>query len=206
MSKKILGWVPVDKSIIEHLKPVSKEGQYSEWSAYLSLRIDLDNDKVKGFREYGRIWNWSRGKVDKFFKKIGYKTDLKKEDILRTLGGHTKGHPCIIIFNDLGNEERTPKRTIRGHLEDTTINTNTNTKDKDKKIMGKKFQKPTPEEVESYGLSINYKIDGVYFCAFYESKGWMIGKNKMKSWKSSVVTWKKNNPENIINKKPELVL
>lgn len=27
------------------------------------------------------------------------------------------------------------------------------------------------------------------FFNFYESKGWMIGKNKMKSWKAAIKTW-----------------
>lgn len=31
------------------------------------------------------------------------------------------------------------------------------------------------------------------FVAFYESKGWLVGKNKMKSWKSAIVTWEKRN-------------
>ena len=26
---------------------------------------------------------------------------------------------------------------------------------------------------------------------FYNSKGWFVGKNKMKSWKSAIVTWLK---------------
>jgi hypothetical protein len=30
------------------------------------------------------------------------------------------------------------------------------------------------------------------FYHYYESNGWMIGKNKMKCWKSAIVTWKKN--------------
>ncbi len=30
------------------------------------------------------------------------------------------------------------------------------------------------------------------FCDFYESKGWMVGKNKMKDWKAAVRNWLKN--------------
>ena len=29
------------------------------------------------------------------------------------------------------------------------------------------------------------------FFDFYESKGWMVGKNKMKDWKACVRTWEK---------------
>jgi hypothetical protein len=49
---------------------------------------------------------------------------------------------------------------------------------------------PTPQEVEQYAKTIDYSLNGEEFVNFYASKGWMIGKNKMKSWKRAVVTWK----------------
>jgi len=61
-------------------------------------------------------------------------------------------------------------------------------KDKDK---DKRFVPPLPAEVEEYGKSINYKIDGETFVAHYTSKGWKVGNTPMKDWKSAVVTWKK---------------
>jgi len=66
----------------------------------------------------------------------------------------------------------------------------------------KKFAPPTVEEVKNYCLERNNGIDAEAFVAFYDSKGWMIGKNKMKSWKSAVITWEKSRKGNI-NAKPE---
>ena len=57
------------------------------------------------------------------------------------------------------------------------------------------FIPPTVEEVEAYCRERNNDIDAEAFVAFYESKGWMIGKNKMKNWKMAVVTWEKHQPE-----------
>ena len=34
-------------------------------------------------------------------------------------------------------------------------------------------------------------MDEYRFVDFYEAKGWMIGKNKMKDWKAAVRTWVK---------------
>lgn len=69
---------------------------------------------------------------------------------------------------------------------------------------GKKFKIPTPEEVNEYAAKINYKIDGQYFCDWYQSKDWMIGKNKMKDWKAAIRTWKKKGQnEKDIGSKPE---
>jgi hypothetical protein len=56
-----------------------------------------------------------------------------------------------------------------------------------------RFIPPTIEEVKAYCDERHNNIDPEYFVAFYESKGWMVGKNKMKSWKSAVITWEKNN-------------
>jgi hypothetical protein len=35
-------------------------------------------------------------------------------------------------------------------------------------------------------------VDADAFVDFYESKGWLVGKNKMKDWKAAVRTWERN--------------
>ena len=51
------------------------------------------------------------------------------------------------------------------------------------------FRPPTVEEVAAFVSEKGYAVSRRAFCSFYESKGWMIGKNKMKNWKQAVVTW-----------------
>lgn len=69
----------------------------------------------------------------------------------------------------------------------------------------KKFVKPTIEEIRTYSNEINAGIDAEQFFYWYEAKGWMIGKNKMKDWKAAVRTWKrKNSKENTANEFLEL--
>ncbi len=58
------------------------------------------------------------------------------------------------------------------------------------KKKSKAFKKPTEKEVEEYGKSINYNLKGVNFIDFYEARGWMVGKAKMKDWKAAVRTWR----------------
>lgn len=55
------------------------------------------------------------------------------------------------------------------------------------------FTPPSVEEVKEYCLSVGSQVDAEMFVAFYESKGWLVGKSKMKSWKSAIVTWEKRN-------------
>ena len=51
---------------------------------------------------------------------------------------------------------------------------------------------PSVEMVKEYCQSRNNSVDPEAFVNFYESKGWMIGKNKMKDWQSAVRTWEKS--------------
>lgn len=53
----------------------------------------------------------------------------------------------------------------------------------------KVFIPPTVDEVFDYCHSRQNGINAIQFVSFYESKGWMIGKNKMKDWKAAVRTW-----------------
>ena len=69
----------------------------------------------------------------------------------------------------------------------------------DKNISSKeRFEKPTLEEVEAYCKERNNNVDAERFVNSYESKGWMVGKNKMKDWKASVTTWEKDNKKESI--------
>ena len=66
-------------------------------------------------------------------------------------------------------------------------------KNKEIKITNKYFKKPKLLEVKNYCILRINNIDAEAFISFYESKGWMIGKNKMKDWKQAVITWEKRN-------------
>lgn len=81
----------------------------------------------------------------------------------------------------------------------TTDNQVTTIEESNKGINKKKnkesivrFTPPTPENVTEYCREKGYQVDAERFVDFYESKGWMIGKNKMKDWKAAVRTWAKS--------------
>ena len=66
--------------------------------------------------------------------------------------------------------------------------------EKDKDLDKEKtFTKPTIEDIIDYCVERNNHIDPYKFFDFYESKGWMVGKNKMKDWKAAIRTWEKAN-------------
>ena len=67
----------------------------------------------------------------------------------------------------------------------------------------KRFCPPTLQEVQAYIQEKGYSIDAEAFIAFYESKGWMVGKNKMKDWRMAIVTWSKRDNRPATSKKSQ---
>ena len=62
------------------------------------------------------------------------------------------------------------------------------------------FIAPTVEDVRAYCQERHNNVDPVTFVNFYSSKGWMVGKNKMKDWKACVRTWERSETR---SKQPE---
>ena len=72
------------------------------------------------------------------------------------------------------------KKEIKNKKEDTNVSK--------KKV----FVPPTVDEVSAYCRERGNGIDAQSFVDFYTSKGWMIGKNRMKDWKAAVRTWERS--------------
>ncbi|MCM1543673.1 MAG: DUF4373 domain-containing protein [Ruminococcus sp.] len=66
-----------------------------------------------------------------------------------------------------------------------------------------RFVPPTLEQVKAYILEKGYSMDGERFIDFYESKGWMVGKNKMKDWKAAVRNWAREESQRPTARKPQ---
>lgn len=59
--------------------------------------------------------------------------------------------------------------------------------EKEKKTPRPKFKPPDEVTVNNYAQENNLDLNG--FFNYYESNGWMVGKNKMKSWESAARGW-----------------
>ena len=60
-----------------------------------------------------------------------------------------------------------------------------------KREGGTRMARPTLEEVEAEIKARGYHVDARAFIAYYDSNGWKVGKNPMKSWKSALTTWER---------------
>ena len=79
----------------------------------------------------------------------------------------------------------------KGVLTKMLKSNNTSINNKSINNKGVSFKKPTVNDIKEYCLWRNNGIDAETFFDFYESKNWLIGKNKMKDWKACVRTWEK---------------
>ena len=69
------------------------------------------------------------------------------------------------------------------------------------KPVTKRFVVPNQQEVEAYCKERKNTINAESFISFYESKGWLIGANKMKDWKAAIRTWENKRKETQAGKK-----
>lgn len=81
--------------------------------------------------------------------------------------------------------------------------------DEPRKVAAKRaaFVAPSPQEVKDYISEKGYTVDAQRFIDFYEAKGWMIGKNKMKDWRAAVRTWARrpDQTQNHMNHEPKRI-
>ena len=131
----------------------------------------------------------------KILKEVGF-LDIKSNNkySLITICNYS-AYQDIKDRNEQQNEQQAnSKRTANEQQNDTNNNTTTKTIK-----TNNVFVPPTLQEVSDYCKERKSMIDVNKFIDFYESKGWMVGKNKMRDWKASVRTWEKGSSFNAKN-------
>lgn len=154
------------------------------------------------------------------YKKLGliYQQDnglLKITDIENLVGSETKwaNYKRIAREKDkIGNRPINVQQDI--DIRDKILENRDKNKDIEKEILKKEsirektthtplknFIVPSLKDIKEYCEERNNLVDFNRFYDFYQSKGWMVGKNKMKDWKAAIRTWEKEAGfKNISNK------
>ena len=166
--------IPAEVRYSKNLTPNAKL-LYAEITALCNM-----NGKCTASTQYFcRLYEVSRGSIQNWLKMLednGYITRAVK---------YRQGSKEILSRSI----KLVDKGSIKICTDNTNINiTNTNLTDSNKKAF---FKKPTLDEVKDYCILRKNNIDAEAFIDFYESKNFMIGKNKMKDWKAAVRTWEK---------------
>lgn len=211
-----IGHYAVHRKIWDNwLSPIRRKEKFTEFeawewlvkSAYYFCTKKLIQKKLivipRGYfdctvLQLSETWKWHRNTVEKFLQllekdlmikrfKVNPKSD--KSCTLIKVNNYNAFQPNIYPLctaeykakckaNCTG--ECTPNKKVK--------------KDKNIKntIVGNFFIKPTLEEVKKYCTERTNNISAETFIDFYESKGWMVGKSKMKDWKACVRNWERN--------------
>ena len=153
---------------------------YAEITALCNM-----NGKCTASTQYFcRLYEVSRGAVQNWLKMLDDNGYINRTVIYKQ-GTKEIMHRYINLKD---------KGSINISTDNTNINiTNTNLTDSNKKAL---FKKPTLDEVKNYCILRKNNIEAEAFIDFYESKGWQIGKEKMKSWKACVRTWESREKKN----------
>lgn len=90
----------------------------------------------------------------------------------------------------MGETASSPEIETAGSAKIPTASIFTVNKDLREKKIGR-FTPPSVTAVRDYCAQRGFHFDPEAFVAFYESKGWKVGKAPMKSWKAACVTWER---------------
>ena len=166
--------IPAEVRYNKKLTPNAKL-LYAEITALCNM-----NSKCTASTEYFcRLYEVSRVSIQKWLKILEDHNYIKRINIYK-LNSKQIETRVITLVNIPSKEKFTDNTNIN-------IN-NTNLTDSNKKAF---FKKPTLDEVKDYCILRKNNIDAEAFIDFYESKNFMIGKNKMKDWKAAVRTWER---------------
>lgn len=110
------------------------------------------------------------------------------------------------VFDSI-QEDTSVYMSIQENTNDTDSDSDSDIYKKEKKESKKKekqkaFIPPTLEEVKAYVKEKGYTFSPDAFVGYYGSNGWMVGRTKMKDWKSACVTWQSKETKKPVAKKP----
>ena len=127
-----------------------------------------------------KLYEVSRISIQKWLKTLEVNGYINRVNIYKQ--GSKEILTRVITLVNTPSKEKLTDNT------NTKVSNNNNLTDSNKKGF---FQKPSLIDIQNYCLSRNNNIDAEAFIDFYDSKNWMIGKNKMKDWKAAVRTWER---------------
>lgn len=178
---------------------------YNDWAEQLltlpdELRLKID-DAVKRFVLYGE----EPTDEQVLYSMFGLmRTQLQRDEqryeevcAINRRNGQRGGLATATNRHQSQATATNRKRSGANQADNNNDNRNKNNNDKidnnratPQPQTAKRFSPPSVVEVEIYIKEMGYtNVDAQQFCDYYNSNGWMVGKNKMKSWQSAVRMW-----------------
>ena len=187
------------------LSPEARERMAKGGRKYRPTKVEskVEEGSEEGSTKVKEGTEEGTSKVDQGKSKVESKVDTKVEEgrskvESKVKEGTTKVESKVEEGSEEGSTKVDPQKSKvnggdnRGGKAPKTI------RQEDIKREGEKatrFSPPSFDEVRDEVERLGYAVDPERFIAHYESNGWRVGPNKMKSWKSALVTWHKRQKE-----------
>jgi len=131
-------------------------------------------------------WKWSRDKVRRYLKCLESDGDIiQQNNEITTLITIVKYN----VWQGNNTTDDTTEKQQKNTKQDTYNKDNKNNNDNIDREDTHTFKEPDILEVKAYCNERKNFVNPQRFIDFYKSKGWMVGKNKMKDWKACIRTW-----------------
>lgn len=167
--------------MILDLEPYSDEEVGRLFRDMLRYATDKTLPELKGNERF--IWGTVKKMIDAQFEAYDKIVERNRMNGLMHIAMNPVGSSGIQSMPEEPKESDTLQEQEQEHI-----------KEKEHLVI-KAFRPPTTAEVEEYCSERKNGINAQRFVDYYASKGWMIGKNKMKDWKACVRTWEQKENE-----------
>lgn len=169
-------------------KPVGWEFYLTPMAKELGYSVDTLRKYMKELTDSGWITKGEQNfdEITKKFGCIDYVINAKPYRKKPVTGKTRDGKNPIQEYNST---------ILNSPIKDNCTIMNSSVKKEEEKRLSndnpknKRFVKPTVEQIQAYIDEKKLHFDAERFFDYYESKGWMVGKNHMKDWKAACRTW-----------------
>lgn len=183
---------------LTQIRRLSREQRGDLFTAILQYAAGMELPEMEAVTSMA--FSFIQERMDKDAEKYQKTVEARRE--AGRLGGIAKQANATFAKQNVANGSKA-KQTVANLHDNDSVYDNDNVIDND--YIGvinnsTKFVPPTPEQVRAYSTEKGYNIDAERFVDFYASKGWMVGKNKMKDWKAAVRNWAKSQRQEVTTK------
>jgi hypothetical protein len=202
------GWIKIHRKIKDHW--IWKSQNRFQWWIDILLSVNHADTKVlikgnlieckrgqsvRSLETWARDWNVTKKTVKEFFELLQKDSMLLYESIQISTRITVCNYDNYQI--EVNAKETKGKRKVNGEETDTTPK-----QEGLRMIKNEKNIIPPPIYlITKYCKERNNGIDANYFYDWYQTRGWKVGKDKMKDWQSAIRTWEQRN-----KKKPEKLM
>jgi hypothetical protein len=189
------------RSFYEAIKELSPELQAQVYSAIFEYALNFKETELTGLAK--TVFTLVKPQLDANLKRYASGTAPKQ----KRNGSESEAKVKRNVSETEANNKRKRSETEANVNDNDNVNDNVNLNlNVNENVNANKFVKPQPKEVYDYMTELNQaagnrwneskvRMEAQNFHDFYESKGWVIGKNKMKDLKATIRRWMNNNKQ-----------